>query len=71
MVDRSLIILVIELRENPSIAKKLANFQLVVVDCEMERCDAIRAPVIYRRLLVRKKDFDRFKVACLTSDEER
>jgi hypothetical protein len=37
----------------------------------MESRDPARGSVIYRRLLIRKKDFDRINVAGLTSDEER
>jgi hypothetical protein len=65
------IIVVVESRKNPSVAKKLAHFQVAVGNRGMESCAPIRGSVIYRRMLIRQKDLDRFNVAGPTSDEER
>jgi hypothetical protein len=66
-----MIILVVESRENPSVAKKLAYFQVAVANCDMESCAPIRGSVVYRRMLIRQKDLYRFNVAGPTSVKER
>jgi len=59
------------LGEDPCMAQKLAHFQLGRAYRKMERRGPVRSSVVYRRLLIRKKDFDRINVARPAGVEER